>query len=114
MNSEGVNMDKTEIVDEYFKYVAKIPAGIQYIADNLRTDKIPMALNEILNFSEGITWIKQMEEILTDQGVNTNLDKHQLEEYLNLINEGLEKQDFVLVADIFEYEVLPYFEQIEA
>lgn len=25
MNSEGVNMDKTEIADEYFKYVAKIP-----------------------------------------------------------------------------------------
>jgi len=107
-------MDKLEIVDEYYKYVAKIPAGLQYIADNLRADNVPIALNEILNFSEGITWIKQMEEILTDQGVNTNLNKQQLEEYLNLINEGLEKQDFVLVADIFEYEMLTYFEQIIA
>lgn len=107
-------MDKLEIVDEYYKYVAKIPAGLQYIADNLRTDNVQIALNEILNFSEGITWIKQMEEILTDQGVNTNFDKLQLEDYLNLINEGLEKQDFVLVADIFEYEVLPYFEKIVA
>ncbi|MGE7927672.1 hypothetical protein [Lysinibacillus xylanilyticus] len=107
-------MDKLEIVDEYYKYVAKIPAGLQYIADNLRADNVPKALNEILNFSEGITWIKQMEEILIDQGVNTNLNKHQLEDYLNLINEGLEKQDFVLVADIFEYEVMPYFEQIIA
>lgn len=107
-------MDKTEIVDEYYKYVAKIPAGLQYIADNLRADNVPTALNEILNFSEGITWINQMEEILMNQGVITNLNKHQLEDYLNLINEGLEKQDFVLVADIFEYEVLPYFEQIVA
>ncbi|MGF0468591.1 hypothetical protein ACE1MS_03005 [Lysinibacillus sp. fkY74-1] len=107
-------MDKLEIVDEYYKYVAKIPAGLQYIADNLRADNIPAALNEILNFSEGITWIKQMEEILSDQGVNTNLNKQQLEGYLNLINEGLEKQDFVLVADIFEYEMLPYFAQIVA
>ncbi|TKI48733.1 hypothetical protein [Lysinibacillus tabacifolii] len=107
-------MDKLEIVDEYYKYVAKIPAGLQYIADNLRTDNVQIALNEILNFSEGITWIKQMEEILNDQGVNTNFDKLQLEDYLNLINEGLEKQDFVLVADIFEYEVLPYFEKIVA
>lgn len=107
-------MDKLEIVDEYYKYVAKIPAGLQYIADNLRADNIPAALNEILNFSEGITWIKQMEEILSDQGVNTNLNKKQLEGYLNLINEGLEKQDFVLVADIFEYEMLPYFAQIVA
>ncbi|WP_431811461.1 hypothetical protein [Lysinibacillus sp. FW12] len=107
-------MDKTEIVDEYYKYVAKIPAGLQYIADNLRANNVTTALNEIMNFSEGITWIKQMEEILINQGVNTNLNKHQLEDYLNLINEGLEKQDFVLVADIFEYEVLPYFEQIVA
>lgn len=107
-------MDKTEILDEYFKYVAKIPAGLQFIADNLRTDNIPTALNEILNFSEGITWINQMEEVLVEQGVNSNLNKHQLENYLNLINEGLEKQDFVLVADIFEYEMLPYFEQIVA
>lgn len=107
-------MDKLEIVDEYYKYVAKIPAGLQMIADNLRTDNVPTALNEILNFSEGITWINQMEEVLAEQGVNSNLNKHQLENYLNLINEGLEKQDFVLVADIFEYEVLPYFEQIVA
>ncbi len=109
-----IKLDKLEIVDEYYKYVAKIPAGLQYIADNLRTDNVQIALNEILNFSEGITWIKQMEEILNDQGVNTNFDKLQLEDYLNLINEGLEKQDFVLVADIFEYEVLPYFEKIVA
>ncbi|WP_445479401.1 hypothetical protein ACULLL_03230 [Lysinibacillus irui] len=107
-------MDNAEIVDEYYKYIAKIPAGLQYIADNLRADNVPTALNEIMNFSEGITWINQMEEILMNQGVNTNLNKHQLEDYLNLINEGLEKQDFVLVADIFEYEVLPYFEQIVA
>lgn len=114
MNSEDINMDKIEIVDEYYKYVAKIPAGLQFIADNLRTDNVSTALNEILNFSEGITWINQMEEVLTEQGVNSNLNKHQLENYLNLINEGLEKQDFVLVADIFEYEILPYFEQIVA
>ncbi len=105
-------MDKIEIVDEYFKYVAKIPDGLQYIADNLRIDNLPNALNEILNFSEGISWIKQMEEVLVEQGVKTNINKNQLENYLNLINEGLEKQDFVLVADIFEYELLPYFEQI--
>jgi len=107
-------MDKLEIVDEYYKYVAKIPTGLQYIADNLRADNVQTALNEILNFSEGINWMKQMEEILMEQGVNANLNKHQLEDYLNLINEGLEKQDFVLVADIFEYEVMPYFEQIIA
>lgn len=107
-------MDKVEIVDEYYKYIAKIPAGLQNIADSLRSDNVQTALNEILNFSEGITWIKQMEEILSDQGVNTNLNKQQLEGYLNLINEGLEKQDFVLVADIFEYEMLPYFAQIVA
>lgn len=105
-------MDKTEIVDEYFKYVAKIPAGLQYIADSLRTDNIQVALKEILNFSEGITWINQMEEVLNEQRVNPNINKHKLEGYLILINEGLEKQDFVLVADIFEYEVLPFFEQI--
>lgn len=62
-------MDKIEIVDEYYKYIAKIPAGLQYIADSLRSGNVPTALNEILNFSEGITWIKQMEEILTDQGL---------------------------------------------
>ncbi|UZN00110.1 hypothetical protein OL548_09755 [Lysinibacillus sp. MHQ-1] len=87
-------MDKVEIVDEYYKYIAKIPAGLQYIADSLRSDNVQIALNEILNFSEGITWIKQMEEILSDQGVNTNLNKQQLEGYLNLINEGLEKTRF--------------------
>ncbi|KGR83798.1 hypothetical protein [Lysinibacillus odysseyi] len=107
-------MDKLEIVNEYYKYISKIPTGLQYISDNLRTDNVPLALDEILNFSEGLSWITKVEHILIEQGVNTHLNKQQLDNFLNLINEGLEKQDFVLVADIFEYEILPYFEQFLA
>lgn len=114
MNSEVFEMDKTEIVDEYYKYVAKIPVGLQYVSDNLRAHNVSVALNEILNFSEGISWIAQVEHILIEQGIDTHLNKQLLDDYLNLINEGLEKQDFVLVADIFEYELLPCFKQMLA
>lgn len=105
-------MDKKEILDEFISYISKIPLGSKYISDNLRAGNIQLALNEILNLSEGINWLFSVEYILSEKGSNPYLNKQQLDNFLNLINEGLEKQDFVLVADIFEYEMMPYFEQI--
>lgn len=107
-------MDKKEIVEEYLNYLNKIPNGLQNISDNLRANNKELALSEILNFIEGISWLTQVEPVVSEQGINHDLNKKKLDSFLNLINEGLEKQDFVLVADILEYEMIPYFGEVLA
>ena len=52
-----------------------------------------------------------MSGLLIQNNVKVDFDISKINEYLEEINDGLEKQDYLLVADIFEYEIVPYFEE---
>lgn len=105
-NSELVH----ETVQSFNEYLTKLPKGCHDIAELLRTNNIPEALISIMNFTEGAIWLVQANDLLVKNGVIYNLKSSKINEYLNEINTGLEIQDYVLVADIFEYEIAPFFE----
>jgi hypothetical protein len=102
-------MDYKELLEVYLDYLHKIPNGCMIIAEKLREDKLDVALNSIKDFSEGVLWLSEASELLKKQNMNLTLNISQIEEYLNEINEGLLKQDYILVADMFEYEIEPFF-----
>lgn len=103
-----MNNELEEIKEQYYSYIEKIPQGADYIVNNLREDNLEKALLTINDFAEGIMWIITMADILSIDIVDIN----KIKEYLLEINEGLELQDFILVADLFEYEIKPYFEGV--
>lgn len=103
-----MNNELEEVKEQYYSYIEKIPQGADYIVNNLREDNLEKALLTINDFAEGIMWLITMADILSTDIVNVN----KIKEYLLEINEGLELQDFVLVADLFEYEIKPYFEGV--
>lgn len=103
-----MNNELEEIKEQYYSYIEKIPQGADYIVNNLREDNLEKALLTINDFAEGIMWIITMADILSIDIVDVN----KIKEYLLEINEGLELQDFILVADLFEYEIKPYFEGV--
>ena len=99
----------TEVALSYKDYINKIPNGALYIANSLRTEYKKEALDEIKNFSEGITWLVNANNLLNKNGINFEIDIQKINEFLIEINDGLEIQDYILVSDIFEYEIAPYF-----
>lgn len=101
-----------EVVESYNSYIKNIAPGSVQIAEDLRKDEIQDALQLILQFSEGMSWLVEASDLLVQNGINNNLDVTQIHEFLHEINSGLEIQDYVLVADMFEYEIAPFFEQI--
>lgn len=101
-----------EVVESYNQYILNIAPGSLQIAQYLREDNIQQALQMILQFSDGMGWIVQATDLLQQNGVKTVLEIDQIHEFLNEINSGLEIQDYVLVADMFEYEIAPFFEQV--
>ena len=103
-----MNNELEEVKEQYYSYIEKIPQGADYIVNNLREDNLEKALLTINDFAEGIMWLITMADILSTDIVNVN----KIKEYLLEINEGLELQDFILVADLFEYEIKPYFEGV--
>lgn len=102
-----------EVIDSYNHYLTKVPNGSIQIANSLRKDEIQEALQMILDFSDGMGWLAQATELLQKNEVVITLDITKIHEFLNEINSGLEIQDYVLVADMFEYEIAPFFEEIQ-
>lgn len=104
-------MDLNEVVVSYREYIENIPNGAVYIAEQLAKGKNDEALVAIQNFSEGILWLIEVKPLLEEHGVEVALPINQVQEFLVEINDGIAKQDWVLVADLFEYEIASFFEE---
>jgi len=98
-----------ETIESYNDYLDKVMPGCLKIAENLRQDEIESALQMILQFSEGMDWLVQACNLFVRNEVRVSLEVETIHEFLNEVNNGLEMQDYVLVADMFEYEVAPFF-----
>lgn len=101
-----------DIVQSYNEYINNISPGSLQIADYLRKDQVQEALQLILQFSEGMSWLSSVEELLIKNSIEVVLNVNKINEFLIEINNGLEIQDYVLVADMFEYEIAPFFENV--
>ena len=100
-----------DTVKSYNEYLPKVVAGSHEIAENLRSDNVAPALTMILDFTEGMSWLVEAIELFKKNEVDANLHIDKIHEFLHEINAGLEMQDYVLVADMFEYEIAPFFEE---
>lgn len=107
-------MNTNDIIGEYKDYLEKLPKGCLIIADLLREDKLTDALSSVQDFTEGVIWLSKVSEMLKEESFDFDLDIRKIQEYLIEVNEGLTKQDYVIVADMFEYEIAPFFEAIVA
>lgn len=102
-----------EVIESYNEYIVKIPQGAVYIANSLREDKLNEALLTIKDFSEGLVWLSDAANLLRKNNVEVSLNIEKIHDFLNEINDGLEIQDFMLVADLFEYEIAPFFQGLK-
>ena len=102
-----------ETMESYNSYIHAVIKGTLEIADKLRNEKLDEVLPLIKDFSEGLLWLIDAKQKLSNLGYNVELDFSKIQEYFIEINDGLENKDYVLVADMFEYEISPFFEQLE-
>lgn len=100
-----------ETMESYNQYISALPSGCQEIADLIREDRILEATRSILHFSEGVGWLVNANRLLADKGKLILLEPEKIHEFLDEINSGLEIQDYIIVADMFEYEIKPFFEK---
>lgn len=103
----------TDVIESFNGYIQKVTNGSIQIANLLKQDQITEALQMILDFSEGMIWLVDASELLQKNDIKANVEIEKVHEFLNEINTGLEKQDYVLVADMFEYEIATFFEGMQ-
>lgn len=109
-----MDIELNEIIDSYNQYVSKIPTGCMRVVELFQQDKSVIALEQVANFSEGISWLISAKNYLIANDINITWNEQALIEFLKEINSGLEIQDYVLVTDLFEYEIIPFFENVDA
>ncbi|MEK5184086.1 hypothetical protein [Solibacillus sp. FSL W7-1324] len=105
-------MEMNEVLLTYNEYITRLPKGCTIISNYLREDDIHKSMLGIQEFSEGVMWLIKANEILKEAGIHEQLNIKKIQQYLVEINDGLQRQDFVLVGDLFEYEIVPFFEEI--
>lgn len=102
-----------ETIESYNDYLSKLPSGSLKIAELLRENSIVESLSNIKNFTEGVIWLVDAGELFKKNNLQVDLNVEQIHSYLNEINDGLTIQDYNLVADLFEYELAPFFSETE-
>lgn len=100
-----------ETQESFYHYIERVATGSQTIADYLREDKIGEAIQLIVQFSEGVSWLTKVVELMENHKYTIDINFSDINPFLDEINNGIERQDYVIVADMFEYEIQPFFEE---
>ena len=107
-----MNEEVKELFESYQAYLHRVPVGCGNIVEMLRKNFVAEALNDVKDFSEGMMWLLDATALLKSNEVDILFDVFPIIDFLEEINEGLTNQDYLLVADLFEYEIIPFFEKL--
>lgn len=114
------------IINTTFEYIQNSLPRLQTIIDSLYTgEKSPDAIEDLAGLTEGIAWIYTVgKEILSMDTESMSLkaivekgysdDIKRLEDAFQELKNGIMNMDYVLIADILNYEIFEVFKSISA
>ncbi|KMP12037.1 hypothetical protein UZ36_02415 [Candidatus Nitromaritima sp. SCGC AAA799-C22] len=104
-------------------YLDRLIPGIEQAADLFRTGNEQEANKFFVNIVDGMDWFSQvLDVIMAAKGLSpeTEFDGKSIQdrragliEFARQMVEANKKQDWVLLADLLEYEILPYYQEWE-
>ncbi|WP_209121464.1 hypothetical protein [Alkalihalobacillus sp. BA299] len=107
-----MNIDIREIYTEYEMYNLKLIPAIEKIIDDFRKQRENEALKLLIEAIEGINWsikvLYHTKDILKKYDVV--FDENEINPILNEVTEAIKDEDYVLIADLLEYELLENFQ----
>lgn len=95
---------KKEMIITLNDYLDKLIPGIEDMVNAFYEGNDKYACDKLSLITDGLQWCMRVIEATKDITKLTD-ETEQLAEHFNTIVEGLENEDFILVADIFNYEV---------
>ncbi|WP_346937724.1 hypothetical protein [uncultured Clostridium sp.] len=107
-----MNKEQLEVLEVASEYIVKLIGGIKETVSCFQSGKEKQGLDMITPIGNGIGYIMDVITLLpleldsdaTIENLNTQLEE---------LVQGLENEDYVLVSDMFSYEILPIFEEIK-
>lgn len=106
-----MNNEKLEVLKTADSYLDNLIKGIEDISELIQAGKEFEAINKIPQIIDGIDYILKA-IILTKDIHKESIDLGSLNEQLEQIIEAFENEDYILIGDLFNYELLPIMENI--
>lgn len=105
-------MDKTqvnELKNSYYEYISKIPQGLHMIVNLLANNEFEQAFNSVANLAEGLEFLLKVEQALEEKNLYINSRIKEVVEIYKEMNNSLVNEDYILLRDLVEYELIPVF-----
>lgn len=101
--------EKNEALKTADKYMDNLKKGIQSLVEKFQGGMENDALNLLPLVIDGLQWMAQAVTLTKDvQKGEINLFKFNSK--LKEVVEAIENEDYILVGDLFEYEIIPILE----
>ncbi|MGG0655029.1 hypothetical protein [Rummeliibacillus pycnus] len=108
-----MNINSVEVLEEYTTYIRDLPSGLKKILNNIEMENYEVVPHQILLLTEGMEWLLSANQYLISNNTVSENVIEVLNPHLESLLNGLGKKDYVLISDIVEYELIPYFEELK-
>ena len=106
MNNEQLEALKT--ADEY---LYNLKDGVKKVSQYIDEGREQEGINLIPLVADGLKWLIDAVQATTDVQ-KEKIETENMNEFLGEIVEALENEDYILVGDLFNYEIHPILEEI--
>ena len=103
--------EQHEALQSAQEYLFKLKKGVTDIYEFINNNEEKRAFNLISYVAEGIGWVIDVIS-LTKDAQNKEINIDDINEHIDAVVEGMENEDYMLVGDIFNYEILPILERV--
>lgn len=95
------------------EYMERLEDGIREVVEFFQSGDITKACEIIPDITSGIEWIIDVIN-LTKESQAEKIDVDVINEKLQELIEAFENQDYILVGDLFNYELLPLLKDVHS
>lgn len=106
-----MNDEKIEALITANEYLNNLEGGIYQVVEAFQQEDENKGCSLIPLIADGIKWIVDVVNLTRDIQ-KEDIDISQIDEKLEELVEAIENEDYILVGDLFEYEVLPIIEEV--
>lgn len=106
-------MEHKELLITVDDYLNNLKEGIINISDLIQEGKEYQGINIIPQVAEGLQWV--------DEALNATNNYHEgelslenMNNFIEEISEALENEDYILIGDLFNYEIIPILEELQS
>ena len=103
--------EKIEVLGSANEYLFNLKSGINTVVKLINEEKESEGLRIIPDVADGIAWILDVTR-LTKDIIGEVEGFSGIDDFLSEIVEALENEDYILVSDLFNYEILPILENL--